>query len=183
MSMLRLWRAATATVSGIVTTAAQTFAGAKTFNGLIDASSTSGGVKVETARSGSVSDSQNVYSGTYTPTITNLSGTSSITAQQAQFVRVGKCVVVSGRMVAGFSATTDCNFTISLPIARTSAFTSSAGIGAAGVASYNRGGGGGSLVWQIVGTNASTTTVNAFAYVSSALTADAVCYTFTYTLD
>jgi hypothetical protein len=60
----------------------------------------------------------NVLSGTYTPTLTNVANTSSLTAFSCQYLRVGSVVTVSGKLtldpVAGATLT---QIGISLPIA------------------------------------------------------------------
>jgi len=63
----------------------------------------------------------NVFSGTYTPTLTNSTGVGSSAASACQYIRVGNVVTVSGQvMIAGDLS---LNMKMSLPIA--SAFTAS----------------------------------------------------------
>ena len=63
----------------------------------------------------------NVFSGTYTPTLTNSTGVGSSAASACQYMRVGNVVTVSGQvMIAGDLS---LNMKMSLPIA--SAFTAS----------------------------------------------------------
>ena len=64
----------------------------------------------------------NVFSGTYTPTLTNTSGITSSAASACQYMRVGNVVTVSGQ-VQIFPNGSDFNMKMTLPIA--SAFTAS----------------------------------------------------------
>lgn len=68
---------------------------------------------------GAVTGTTNQYvaSGTYTPTLTNISNTSTHSANQSQWMRVGNVVTVSGYLSVTSTATAICSFTISLPIA------------------------------------------------------------------
>ncbi len=103
------YRAATAGVDGAVTTGSQTFAGTKTFAGVI----------VPTTATGTV------HSGTYTPVSYIGSGTfnfttGAVTPFEAQYMRVGNTVTVSGRINIQVNANnTFTKFGISLPIAST----------------------------------------------------------------
>jgi hypothetical protein len=97
---------ADATTNGIVNSnGAQTIGSAKTFTGLVDASATSGGVKVEGARSSPlVSDSQNVYSGTWTPTLIASSGfttLANVVGVPGSWMRVGNVVTASFQINSG----------------------------------------------------------------------------------
>lgn len=59
-----------------------------------------------------------IQSGTYTPTFTNVANCDSFTARQAQWMRVGNVVTVSGRVEVDFtSAATATSFRCSLPMA------------------------------------------------------------------
>lgn len=59
----------------------------------------------------------NVFSGTYTPTLTNTSNISSSTSFSAQYMRVGDVVTVSGAVSVDPVATNNTQLNISLPIA------------------------------------------------------------------
>jgi hypothetical protein len=127
----------------------------------------------------------NAYSGTYTPSITNVSGTTIGTIQVAQYMRVGKVVTVSGSLAMSFSDSTDRSFKISTPITRTSNFGST-GVGAAGTGVAVRGGGAYSVFsGKIIGKNGEKTVL----WESSSNGADCnndshdTTYIFTYTLD
>jgi hypothetical protein len=82
----------------------------------------------------------NVFSGTYTPTLTNSSGIASSTASACQYMRVGNVVTVSGQVIIDGEETT-ADMRMSLPIA--SAFT--AGRHAAGHFSVNGTSSGGTI--------------------------------------
>ena len=64
----------------------------------------------------------NVFSGTYTPTLTNSSGIASSAASACQYMRVGNVVTVSGQVQIAPTGS-DFNMKMTLPIA--SAFTAS----------------------------------------------------------
>lgn len=60
----------------------------------------------------------NVFSGTYTPTLTNISNVDATTAYECQYMRVGNVVTVSGAFdLDATAANTTTNIGISLPIA------------------------------------------------------------------
>ncbi len=89
------------------------------FSKIIDVSASTAGIKVESTRtSPSSSDTQNVYSGTYTPTYARTGATFS-QVQTSQYFRCGNIVWVCGYadMSAG-GGTNAC--TITLPITPTS---------------------------------------------------------------
>lgn len=55
--------------------------------------------------------------GTYTPTLTNVTNVAASTAYQAQYLRVGATVTVSGRVDVDPTATGACELGITIPIA------------------------------------------------------------------
>jgi hypothetical protein len=59
----------------------------------------------------------NVFSGTYTPTLTNTLNVAASTAVTCQYMRVGKVVTVSGQVNIDATATGDTVLGVSLPIA------------------------------------------------------------------
>jgi len=67
--------------------------------------------------SGNVIEGPLVASGTYTPTITNVTNVSASTAYQCQYLRVGNTVTVSGKIDIDPTATGAGELGISLPIA------------------------------------------------------------------
>ena len=92
-------------------------------NGYADASGTLSGIKVETSRSSpSTSDTQNVYSGSYTPTYTRTGAT--FVVQPHYWTRVGNLVTVIGYTDETVTSASG-DITISLPITPT-AFSSNA---------------------------------------------------------
>lgn len=58
----------------------------------------------------------NVFSGTYTPTLTNVTNLDTTAAFECQYMRVGDVVTVSGVFNANPTATGDTSFGMSLPI-------------------------------------------------------------------
>lgn len=108
-----------ATSSTVMTLAStDTKTGGITMSGsFITASSSTSGVAVEVARaSPTSSDTQNIYSGSYTPTLTANTGTTSFTAYTTYWFRVGKVVTVSGRVDQLNTSTGTAIFVMSLPI-------------------------------------------------------------------
>lgn len=69
----------------------------------------------------------NVFSGTYTPTLTNVTNVAASTAYQCQYMRVGNVVTVSGQVDIDPEATGAIRIDLSLPIA--SGFTANANLG------------------------------------------------------
>lgn len=90
----------------------------------------------------------NVFSGTYTPTLTNTTNVASSTAYQCQYMRVGNTVTIGGVFdLTPTAASTDTVLRISLPIA--SNFTSFSQLnGVASCASVGEYGEGGSIVGE-----------------------------------
>jgi hypothetical protein len=73
-----------------------------------------------TAVTAPVADDGNVFSGTYTPTLTNVSNVTTSTPFDCQYMRVGNTVTVSGKVeVTPTVASTFTSYRISLPIAST----------------------------------------------------------------
>jgi hypothetical protein len=64
-----------------------------------------------------VADDGNVFSGTYTPTLTNTTNIAASTANICQYMRVGNVVTVSGTVVIDPTATGRIVLGLSLPIA------------------------------------------------------------------
>jgi hypothetical protein len=58
----------------------------------------------------------NVFSGTYTPTLSNLVNISASSTYVCQYMRVGNIVTVSGKITIVSSSTTTNTFNMSLPI-------------------------------------------------------------------
>lgn len=77
-----------------------------------------GGIKTgRTAVTSPASTDGNVFSGTYTPTLSNTTNVSTSTASACQYMRVGNTVTVSGEVVLAATATGNTVLGISLPIA------------------------------------------------------------------
>jgi len=65
---------------------------------------------------GAILSSQDV-TGTYTPTLTNVTNLDATTAYQCQYLRLGDIVIVSGRLDADPTAAASTEVGISLPVA------------------------------------------------------------------
>lgn len=74
----------------------------------------------------------NIFSGTYTPTLTNTTNVASSTASSCQYMRVGNVVTVSGQVAITPTATGNTVLGLSLPIA--SALTATNELGGTGMA-------------------------------------------------
>jgi hypothetical protein len=110
-------------------------------SGTVVLSSGSGLLVSATAVTSPAATDGNVFSGTYTPTLTNTANVSSSTAITLHYVQVGRFVTVSGAVSITATATgTNTVLTMSLPVA--SNFTSNTQIGGSGasVTSGNYGG-------------------------------------------
>lgn len=83
----------------------------------LNGTSATGTVKDATFSGTHTFSSGNLISGTYTPTGTAGTSVNSVTPNVAQYIRVGNVVTVSGSVSVNVSATTACDFGLSLPIA------------------------------------------------------------------
>lgn len=93
--------------------------------GAITASSgtLSGELKVNSLTSTGVVSGSNLSSGTYTPTVTLITGMNYSTPSVFQYMKIGNIVNVSGRFdVAPLTGTTNCEFKFTLPVAPTTTF-------------------------------------------------------------
>lgn len=165
-----------------------TFGAQVTFQALADASASGAGIKVEIGRSGPLrTDSQNVYTTTYTPTILAISQFSAITAiSTATVLRVGNVVTVSGRFTGTTTASQFNYVSISLPIARSGVNTANTayGIGVYDRASSSIDSPGVVTHDALANAPASATLVYlSFSAVVIPSAAGVVIYQFTYTLD
>jgi hypothetical protein len=92
---------------------------------------TNGGLSVtKTAVTSPAATDGNVFSGTYTPTLTNVTNISSSTVEGLHYMRVGSVVTVAGRVRVTATAAGNVRIDISLPIATT--FTAGNQLGGAG---------------------------------------------------
>ena len=147
----------------------------------IAASGSASGITVEASRSSPlIGDTQNVYSGTYTPTFSNGSNTTPASPGVASWSRVGNVVTVCGSGGVTSLTGTDNSFQISLPISRTTVFPAG-GAGANGALVAIRG----SVspqAWQISGSAGSTTTVTTLTSQISSSANYGFNFTFQYQL-
>jgi len=114
--------------SGAVTTAAPSLAAAGSdtninlslsAKGTGTVSATSGLSIARTAVTAPAASDGNVFSGTYTPSLTNTTNIASSTAAACQYMRVGNVVTVSGQVTIDPTAAGACNMKMTLPIAST----------------------------------------------------------------
>jgi hypothetical protein len=80
-------------------------------------SSTGGMSIVRTAVTSPAASDGNVFSGTYTPTLTNTTNIASSTASACQYLRVGDVVTVSGQVTIDPTIAGACNMKMTLPVA------------------------------------------------------------------
>lgn len=111
-------------------------------------------------------------SGTYTPTLTNTTNVASSTSYQAQYLRVGSVVTVSGRVnITPTAATTNTVLGLSLPIASNFTALENCGGSGAGDVIADRG----------AAVRANTTTDTAeIAWQTNSTTARTMYYSYTY---
>lgn len=115
----------------------------------------------------------NIFSGTYTPTLTSVTNVSSTTAALCQYIRVGNVVTVGGRFDITATLVGDTEIGISLPVA--SNFTTSEDCG--GTASVGTSG----TVTQTGGISANAANDRAeFRYVAINTGSFGFFFTFTY---
>jgi len=80
--------------------------------------STAGGVSiVRTSVTSPAAGDGNVFSGTYTPTLTNTTNIASSTPSACQYLRVGDVVTVSGQVTIDPTTAGACNMKMTLPVA------------------------------------------------------------------
>jgi len=133
---------------------------------------TNGGLSVtKTAVTAPAAADGNVFSGTYTPTLTNTLNVASSTAATCQYMRVGNVVTVSGVVNIDATATGDTAIGFSLPIA--SNFGSSSQCGGVFTKSF-------AASTNAGGIYADSTNDRAIFRIDSDTTADQ-SYTFTFT--
>lgn len=112
-----------------------------------------------------------VTSGTYTPTLTNISNTASSTTYSLQYMRVGNTVTVSGRLTVQASSASDTEFRITLPVA--SNFSATTNAGGSGVFQFDG--------YKPVGIKADITNDEAtFFYSASSTATNDLYFSFTY---
>lgn len=87
-------------------------------NAATDLHTVNGGLSItRTSVTSPVATDGNVFSGTYTPTLTNVTNVSSSTANSTQYMRVGNVVTVAGTVtIQATVATTDTQLDMSLPV-------------------------------------------------------------------
>ena len=125
-----------------------------------------------------------IYSGFYTPTLSAVTGGAAGTPAQAQYVRIGQVVIVSGTISAfSFTALSNVEFNLTLPITRSANFTARSNAGGSGI--WARGGVTvGGIAFQVTANTSSTSQANFFTTSPAGTgTADVFTYQFMYSLD
>lgn len=118
-----------------------------------------------------VANDGNVYSGTYTPTTTDVTNLDASSSAGAQYMRVGNVVTVSGQVTVDPTAAGLVQLGISLPIA--SNFTSEEQLGGVGASSAVNG--------QSAAIRADTTNDRAqLAWITTDTASRTMAFTFTY---
>lgn len=124
-----------------------------------------------TAVTSPVANDGNVYSGTYTPTTTDVTNLDSSSAATAQYMRVGDVVTVSGQVTVDPTATGLVQLGISLPVA--SNFSANEQLGGVGQSSAVNG--------QSAAIRADTTNDRAqLAWITTDTASRTMAFTFTY---
>lgn len=95
--------------------------------GLVTLAATSGLLIGRTAVTAPAATDGNVFSGTYTPTLTNVTNVDASTAYSCQYMRVGNVVTVSGRIAIDATATGPFEVRVTLPVASNFANANEAG--------------------------------------------------------
>jgi hypothetical protein len=117
--------------------------------------------------------SDNIKSGTYTPTVANVSGTSDLTAYNSHYIRVGNEVTVTGQVEVNATTSGSGTFSISLPIASNmTVYTDLSGVGSAN--------GSFTIPPHIIG-NETTDTANV-SFTRGGTGSDRIYFSFTYTV-
>jgi hypothetical protein len=135
-----------------------------------------GGIKTSrTAVTSPAATDGNVFSGTYTPALTNSTNVASSTASELQYMRVGSVVTVSGLVSITPTAGSDANTVLEMSLPISSNFAATTNLGGTGVISSSTGRGVAAAIY------ADTTTDNAeFNFLSPAASAVSMRFTFTY---
>lgn len=121
-----------------------------------------------------------VLSGSYTPTLANITGTSALSVDKAwSYMRVGNVITVSGKVFVQGSAGADVSFSATLPVLPTNNFTNNDGsLGGAGL--INQGTSSNNPV-GIYGYGSSK--LARFRWFNSAALTTELYFSFTYRLD
>jgi hypothetical protein len=129
-----------------------------------------GGIRTSrTAVTSPAATDGNVFSGTYTPTLTNTTNVSSSTANVCQYMRVGNVLTVSGSVFITPVSAAFVEFRVSLPVA--SSFTASSQLAGTGLSSVDE-------IVRIVTTSGFT--VARALYTATSTTQREIHFSFTY---
>jgi hypothetical protein len=168
-----------AAIAAVAETTAATglrfFVGSNANTQALDLSST-GGVSISrTAVTSPAASDGNVFSGTYTPTLTNSTNVASSTASILQYMRVGSVVTVSGLVAITPTAGSDASTILEMSLPISSDFAATTNLGGTGVISSATGRGVAAAIY------ADTTTDKAeFSFLSPAASTVSMRFTFTY---
>lgn len=119
-----------------------------------------------------VASDGNVFSGTYIPTLTNVTNLDTTTAFECNYIRVGNVITVSGVFNANPTATGDTEFLMSLPI--NSAFSAKTQLGGVAQSHNFDNDGTVSIIADITNDKAQ------FCWVTGRTTITGYSFTFTY---
>jgi hypothetical protein len=135
-----------------------------------------GGIQTSrTAVTAPAASDGNVFSGTYTPTLTNSTNVASSTASELQYMRVGSVVTVSGLVAITPTAGSDANTVLRMSLPISSNFASSANLGGTGVISSAAGRGVAAAIYADT-----TNDLAEFNFLSPATSGLSTRFTFTY---
>jgi hypothetical protein len=135
-----------------------------------------GGIQTSrTAVTAPAASDGNVFSGTYTPTLTNSTNVASSTASELQYMRVGSVVTVSGLVAITPTAGSDANTVLRMSLPISSNFASTTNLGGTGVISSAAGRGVAAAIYADT-----TNDLAEFNFLSPATSGLSTRFTFTY---
>jgi hypothetical protein len=143
--------------------------------GVIELLNNSGFSIARTAVTSPAAADGNVFSGTYTPTLTNTTNVASSTASILQYMRVGSVVTVSGLVTITPTAAANTNTVLRMSLPISASLTNTTNLGGAGVISSAAGRGVAAAIYAETANN-----IAEFNFLSPSTSAVSVRFTFTY---
>jgi hypothetical protein len=135
-----------------------------------------GGLQISrTAVTAPATGDGNVFSGTYTPTLTNSTNVASSTASELQYMRVGSVVTVSGLVVITPTAASDANTVLRMSLPISSNLANTTNLSGTGVISSAAGRGVAAAIYAD-----STNDLAEFNFLSPSTSGLSTRFTFTY---